>query len=111
MAEYIDRVEFREHIDKVYPFTKEGQKNAEYDYAKGIFLYELLRTPVADVAPVRHGHWILYKETVETTVFAGGHIYAKGDVVPYGYVCSECGRWESNKEPFCNCGAKMEDES
>ena len=26
------------------------------------------------------------------------------------YECSECGRTESEKEPYCNCGAKMDGE-
>lgn len=26
-----------------------------------------------------------------------------------GWRCSECGRTENNKEPYCNCGAKMEE--
>ena len=24
-----------------------------------------------------------------------------------GYECSECGRFEQEKEPYCNCGCKM----
>lgn len=52
--------------------------------------------PAADVAPVVHGHW--KKE-----------VY----VDPYGadwtrYHCSLCGRVEIKKEPYCNCGAKMD---
>lgn len=32
-----------------------------------------------------------------------------GDLVLY-YKCSVCGRRESVKEPYCNCGAKMKEE-
>ena len=28
-----------------------------------------------------------------------------------GYECSECGRYEKEKQPYCNCGAKMKGES
>ena len=52
----------------------------------------------ADVVPVRHGRWI---EKQEKDTFAG---------YLYSYECSECGRVEQRKEPYCpNCGAKMGD--
>ena len=52
--------------------------------------------PAADVATVVHGKWL--KEVYRD---------------PYGadwtrYVCSLCGRIEIKKEPYCNCGAKMD---
>ena len=50
----------------------------------------------ADVAPVRHGQWITKQEK---DTFAG---------YLYSYECSECGRVEQCKEPYCNCGAKMD---
>ena len=50
----------------------------------------------ADVVPVRHGRWITKQEK---DTFAG---------YLYSYECSECGRVEQCKEPYCNCGAKMD---
>ena len=50
----------------------------------------------ADVTPVRHGRWITKQEK---DTFAG---------YLYSYKCSECGRVEQCKEPYCNCGAKMD---
>ena len=48
--------------------------------------------------PVRHGRWI---EKQEKDTFAG---------YLYSYECSECGRIEQRKEPYCpKCGAKMGD--
>ena len=48
--------------------------------------------------PVRHGRWI---EKQEKDTFAG---------YLYSYECSECGRVEQRKEPYCpKCGAKMRD--
>ena len=48
--------------------------------------------------PVRHGRWI---EKQEKDTFAG---------YLYSYECSECGRVEQRKEPYCpKCGAKMGD--
>ena len=56
------------------------------------------RFPAADVAPVRHGRWITKQEK---DTFAG---------YLYSYECSERGRVEQRKEPYCpNCGAKMGD--
>ena len=59
-------------------------------------LEAIMNIPAADVAPVVHGRWV--KE-----------VY----VDPYGadwtrYHCSLCGRVEIKKEPYCNCGAKMD---
>ena len=54
------------------------------------------RILAADVAPVRHGRWITKQEK---DTFAG---------YLYSYECSECGRVEQCKEPYCNCGAKMD---
>ena len=48
--------------------------------------------------PVRHGRWI---KKQEKDTFAG---------YLYSYECSECGRVEQRKEPYCpKCGAKMGD--
>ena len=49
--------------------------------------------PTADVEEVRHGEWI------ET--YRG--LCPREKVI----VCSLCGRVEEQKEPYCNCGAKM----
>ena len=47
--------------------------------------------------PVRHGRWI---EKQEKDTFAG---------YLYSYECSECGRVEQRKEPYCpKCGTKMD---
>ena len=56
----------------------------------------------ADVVEVRHGHWI---EDIKEIVPLNGIVPIKALV---GYRCSECNRAEFNKEPYCNCGAKMD---
>lgn len=61
-----------------------------------IYLDDIKEIPSADVAPVRHGWWIT-KQKKDT--FAG---------YLYSYECSECGRVEKCKEPYCHCGAKMD---
>lgn len=76
------------------------------DYSEGANLFQVgiaaakaivSSAPTADVAPVVHGRWV--KEVYRD---------------PYGadwtkYHCSLCGRVEIKKEPYCNCGAKMEE--
>jgi hypothetical protein len=51
-----------------------------------------------DAVPVVRGEWIQHHETT-----------TDNETLPYGWECSLCGRWEMEKQPFCNCGAKMED--
>ena len=65
----------------------------------------LLRQPAADVAPVRHGHWI-----------GEGDGYADGALVYDVWHCSECDYCidDGTDNPDClpkycpNCGAKMD---
>ena len=55
----------------------------------------LKHIPAADVAPVVHARWITRSD--------------KGIVsMTHPYMCSRCWRVEMNKEPYCNCGAKMD---
>ena len=68
--------------------------------------------PAADVAPVRHGHWILLRES-EITGF--NPEFAGRDPIG-GYQCSNCKKeaiLDCNDEfvlsSYCpNCGAKMD---
>lgn len=48
-----------------------------------------------DYAPVRHGEWI--EDELEYP-----------EEVIFRYKCSECGRTELVKEPYCHCGARMD---
>lgn len=51
--------------------------------------------PAADVAPVVHARWIARSD--------------KGIIsMTHPYMCSRCWRVEMDKEPYCNCGAKMD---
>lgn len=62
----------------------------EFDEA---FKPQIDSIPTADVEPVVHAFWI------------------KSTYIPDGkraYVCSRCGRDNAVKEPYCNCGAKMD---
>lgn len=84
MAEYIER-------EKAY------EKCGWYNTVNGKSICaarkdELAAIPAADVAPVRHGHWIEYQ-------------------TPHIICCSYCdwGTGPDEKTKYCpNCGAKME---
>ena len=89
-----------EAIEKA--FAKEIHTNYLDDYAKGFqaALLAVMSIPAADVAPVRHGHWVSE--------------YDCGYMTPH---CSECGETALTKEEtsydyvyssYCpRCGAKL----
>ena len=56
----------------------------------------------SDVVEVKHGHWI---EDIKEICPFNGIVPMKALV---GYRCSVCNRPEFLKEPYCNCGAKMD---
>ena len=94
MAEYIEREAYCAYLKS---------RTAEFldDYGKGwsngiISARRIaLKFPAADVAPVVHGKWITRND--------------KGVIsMTHPYMCSRCWRVEMNKEPYCNCGAKMD---
>ena len=60
----------------------------DIDLSGGKFEATILKIPVADVVPVRHGRWIKHDDGA--------------------FTCSECENAESNESHFCRyCGAKM----
>ena len=67
--------------------------------------------PTADVVEVRHGEWIEHRGQ---SYLVHPMKYDENGPILQDYVnyeCSECGRTESKKEPYCNCGAKMDGET
>ena len=60
------------------------------------------RFPAADVVEVRHGEWLPDYETFVD------EWERESEPIQTGWVCSLCGRQEFAKEPYCNCGAKMD---
>ncbi len=83
MAEYILRNDALEII-----------KRTCGDYAAA--WSEIRKLPAADVAPVVHARWITRSD--------------KGIIsMTHPYMCSRCGQVEMDKEPYCNCGAKMDE--
>lgn len=89
MAEYIDRDAALIEIERREALMV-GDKLVSVDAMKSF----IKNRPAADVAPVVHGKWITRSD--------------KGIIsMTYPYMCSRCWRVEMNKEPYCNCGAKM----
>lgn len=94
MAEYIEREALREILDGW------RDAHADVDDVHGCGLLEDVICEVdaqtaADVAPVVHARWITRSD--------------KGIIsMTHPYMCSRCWRVEMDKEPYCNCGAKMD---
>lgn len=82
MDEYIPRKALLDWAHEFYPDDK-------------VFASAIINAPAADVAPVVHARWITRSD--------------KGIIsMTHPYMCSRCWRVEMNKEPYCNCGAKMD---
>ena len=99
MAEYIER---EAAVNALTSIAVQVSDSKVRTVAKCINAVELL--PAADVAPVRHGEWIL------------GHV-EPGYFTPGGnrpWICSKCGQvvsWSLARPEYnyCpNCGAKMD---
>lgn len=104
MSRYIDA----EPIEK---FITDGLNSQEKPYGwVGVkILTEVHYAPTADVAPVIHGHWIMQKKYVEISS-AEYPLRRKTKLyIPDFYNCSVCGRREPYTEPYCHCGAKMDE--
>ena len=64
-------------------------------------------TPSADAVPTVHGNWITeHFQTLIPVEYDEGGKPILHDCVQYR--CNKCARTKSEKEPFCNCGAKMD---
>lgn len=81
-------------------------REAEFLLRKVILL--LKNAPAADVAEVVHGRWLEEKRQTLLPV----EYDDAGEPILHDYVvyrCYRCGRTCKQKEPYCHCGAKMED--
>ena len=102
--EYIKKSDIQYGYYPVAPILKDGSimwKNIA-------FANEIDMIPPADVAPVRHAHWI--KEEYWSEGVDMGEVYG------YYYRCSNCGDsvqggYRECDDKYCrNCGAKMDEE-
>lgn len=92
-------------IEQLIKFTNEKVKERILPkVAADIAIQVALLCPAADVREVRHGAWYMEQRH-------GREIVAMmPKTIETVYVCSECGRVERQKEPYCNCGAIMDGE-
>lgn len=97
MPRYIDRDTALSH-----PFAN-GQYDKENANEHFIFGFEgykewLEQLPTVDAEPVKHGRWQKERNPM---------MY---QIVPYVYVCSQCGTAFEYETPYCGeCGAKMDE--
>lgn len=93
MAEYIEReaAMLTPVLPKEHRHYQTSNLDDAYEQGWKDALDNLKNAPAADVAPVRHGHWI------------------EGDGCQ---VCSECGEehcWDEYRATYCDsCGARMD---
>lgn len=100
MAEYIERKALREAFDNADADIVEEYEDGGSDWGFGRqnILEVINSVPAADVAPVRHGRWVMVDDGV--MIGDGKHME-----------CSECHIWKIDriKTDYCpNCGARMD---
>lgn len=88
MKEYIEREAVTDLITRRYECPE-------------ICTAEINSIPAADVVEVKRGRWI--EHDCFKCNSRGEFVIKTGTV----FVCSECGREERHREPFCHCGADM----
>ena len=93
MARYID-------ADKLFRYVDE-----QTHLSKGKLQNYIRENVTTDVAEVKHGKWV---EDIKEITTLNGIVPMKALV---GYRCSVCNRAEFRKEPYCNCGTKMDERS
>ena len=112
MAEYVKREYAIDAVLDVYYNTP------DIDLSGGKFEAEILKIPVADVSPVRHGRWIMkhrrrggFRRYTGIDDMGEQHTIIVDERVEYDdRYCSECGKQSAdNFLNYCpNCGAKMD---
>jgi hypothetical protein len=104
MKEYIERNTICEKCN-----------NKKYCFSETPNEEEKLKCPVykvsaADVVEIRYGRWL--KQENET--YLPVEFDENDEPILHKYIyykCSLCGRTENQKEPYCNCGARMDKEN
>ena len=102
----IDANALLEEIERVYT---EHYEKSEYKLIHDFFnavRRRIRRATTVDAVEVVHGRWLPDMEEFDDDPAVG----IRGGVFQTGWKCSICGRSEPAKEPYCNCGAKMDGE-
>ena len=113
MAEYIEK---HKVVNLLTALENECQQFKPFEGFEHAMYRKLCETeiaigklPAADVVPVVHGVWLEKEEETYCPVLYGEdaepilHKYTR-------YICNLCGRSSTVPEPYCHCGAKMDDE-
>lgn len=94
MADLIDRQALVEQMES----DAEQMEDMVFKMATYAAINDVKHQPAADVAPVRHGHWIF---KTDRRVVDG-----------YDWQCDQCKSWQRYTSNFCpNCGARMDGEA
>lgn len=102
MERYINADLFKKNIKPVWYQPDELEDNGYCGLYDSKDIADMIDAqPTADVQEVIHGHW-LKQNNSSYSPFDGSP--------PNWYICSVCGRREEKAEPYCNCGAKMDEE-
>lgn len=110
MNEYISR---EEAIDKMRSlksrFRAKNDWDSGYDTAIAEAFEHIKRVPVADVQPVKHGHWETWGYVFHGIEWERCSVCGK--TADISYIALLEGRIESVTPSFCGCcGARMEQE-
>lgn len=101
MTDYISRETAVKIVEK-YGLA-EGSTLGHHSGIADCIADEISHAPAADVAPVRHGHWMSWKETFR--------VQTKVKNRRLGVCCSACESHSDTPRNFCpECGAKMDGE-
>ena len=105
MTRYIDKDLLLKDIEESVVFSVRSGVPSPETRGTNKIIDRIKTAPSADVEEVKHGHWI--DDIKEICPFNG--VFKIKTIV--GYRCSVCNRPELRKEPYCNCGAKMDERS
>ena len=96
--EYIEREALIKACKKIiHDRWNETTAPVSWSHAYADFIDDIKEQPTADVAPVRHGRWVIIE------ILCGG-----GKERKY-YRCSECNKANVIRSNYCgNCGARMD---
>ncbi len=99
MAEYINRTELIEDLNKFAP-----------EYYNALINQLITKQPTADVQEVKHGYFVRNERNIPKMkeFHERGYALSMSEKSIF-YTCSACGEWISLSQKYCSeCGAKMD---
>lgn len=90
----------KEYLEREAICKNCNNKDSCFPYPEMRVKCPVYKTSTAEVELVRHGEWRL-----ETEYYDDEYSECNTRKV---FACSLCGRTEKTKQPYCNCGAKMD---